>query len=65
MPSHPDRVRRNYHSIVMGNKHNISTDEEIIYVKISRHVLASSMHASEIFQEVIRAIKKGIFDRWN
>lgn len=65
MPSHPDRVRRSYHTIHMGTKKDISTDEEIVYVRISRHMIASSMRAQEIFREVIRAVKNGIFERWN
>lgn len=64
MPSHPDRVRRNYHEIKIGEKRSIIDDEDIIYIKVTKKEIASAMSAREIFNSIVRAIRNGIFERW-
>ena len=48
MPSHPDRVRRNYHNIIIEEYHDLTGYEQTIIVKISRIDIASLMTRNEI-----------------
>lgn len=64
MPSHPDRVRRNYHDIKIGETKDIVKDEDVIYIKVSKQEIATAMSGTEIFHNIVRAIKNGIFLRW-
>lgn len=64
MPAHPDRVRRNYHRILIGETRNLVKDEDVIQIHITKQEIATAMTAREIYFNVMRAIKNSIFERW-
>ena len=64
MPSHPDRVRRSYHEIRVKENTELTTGDNIIQIKITKLELATAMTGTEIYHNVLRAIKNGIFMRW-
>ena len=64
MPSHPDRVRRSYHEIKVNHKQNLVQDEEVITIKVTKAQIATAMSGSEIYHNIVRAIRNGVFARW-
>lgn len=64
MPCHPDRVRRNYHKIVMKEEDEIRTGNRLIMIEVSKLDIATWMTAKEIEHNVWRAIHNGIRLRW-
>lgn len=64
MPSHPDRVRRSYHKIMMNETDDMRTNNKIITIQISKQEMATWMSAREIEHNVIRAIRNGIRLKW-
>ena len=61
MPSHPERVRRNYHKIEIVEFDQIKTDDKVISISISKRDIASAMSAREIEHNVFRIIRQGIY----
>ncbi len=64
MPSHPDRVRRSYHEINIGEYHMPMENEQMIYIRISRMQIASCMSKREIEHNILRSIRLGIFEQY-
>lgn len=64
MPSHPDRVRRNYHDIHIEKYEIPAANEQVIYIKITRRQIASAMTKEEIEYSVLRSIHLGIFEQY-
>ncbi len=60
MPSHPDRVRANYTSIILEEHNDFRTYEQIIQIRISRIEIASALSKREILQKIIMLIKNGV-----
>lgn len=61
MPSHPDRVRRNYHNFHIKEIHNAPYDSLDYVAKISRVDIASCMTQDELRTEIVRQLRKGNF----
>lgn len=61
MPSHPERVRRNYHKITIIENEHLPTNEFQIHISISKREIASWMTKYEVEQAIFRLIKKGIY----
>jgi hypothetical protein len=64
MPCHPDRVRRNYHKIVMNEIEDVITNDIVVTIRVSKREIASAMSAREVEHNVWRAIQNGIRLRW-
>lgn len=60
MPPHPDRVRRNYHNIIISEHEDLTGYEQIITVRISRIEIASLMTKNEMKYMINQKISKCI-----
>lgn len=60
MPSHPDRVRRNYHTIKLRTYDLVERDVHLITIEISRIELASVMSLAEVKRVIYNRIMEGI-----
>lgn len=65
MPSHPDRVRRNYHDIILNTYEIVRTNEQIININITKHEIASIMSKYEMERHILSLIRKGIQEQYN
>lgn len=64
MPSHPDRVRRNYHTIEIIEESPAQYYESNIHIKISKLDIASCMSKREVKVMVFKYIDKGIDNQY-
>jgi hypothetical protein len=64
MPSHPDRVRRNYHDIKIGKVVSYHDFTDTITIKISKLEIATKMHSRDLRDLVIRRIEQGIYEQF-
>lgn len=60
MPSHPDRVRRNYHKITVENHKEDRTNDSVINIRISKVQIATLMSKYEVRREIWRMISEGL-----
>ncbi len=60
MPSHPDRVRRNYHTITLHEGDDPARNEVQILIRIGRDTIATALSRRELERAVWREIQKGI-----
>lgn len=59
MPSHPDRVRRNYHDITIQEYPTYYMETQII-INISRLEIATCMSRIEIERKIFKLVRKGL-----
>ena len=64
MPSHADRVRRNYHNIKICETKDVQNNAHVIQVIITRLDIASKMSVREVEYEVWRLVQKGIIEQY-
>ena len=60
MPSHPERVRRNYHEVLLLTTDAHWSDSWDIMLKISRAEIASTLSARELKRWILRRIEQAI-----
>jgi hypothetical protein len=53
MPSHPDRVRRNYHEIYAIDTHDIQNDQQRINIVITKLEVASWCNLKELRRFIV------------
>lgn len=61
MPCHSDRVRRSYHSIHLSKQMDNRSCEQVIQIRISRLALATPMSKEEVWHNIARSIRNGVF----
>lgn len=64
MPSHQERVRRNYHTIVLREAADPPTGDMLIQIRVTKAEIASCMRTDEIERTVLRAVQRGIRGQW-
>lgn len=57
MPSHPDRVRRNYHDIEIREYHDIPGNIQVVTIRISKADIASTMSQQDLQYLVYKKTK--------
>lgn len=62
MPCHSDRVRRNYHKIILGSNNDHANNEQIISIRITKLQIATKMSKTEVVREIFRSVRNGIFE---
>lgn len=64
MPSHQDRVRRNYHTIQLREWDNPGSYEQRVEISITRMEMASAMTRRDLEQLVLQRIRQGIHEQY-
>lgn len=64
MPSHPERVRRNYHTIKLSVEEEVKTNHQVIQIRISRLEWVTAMSKREIMHNIYRSIRNGIMEKY-
>lgn len=62
MPSHPERVRRNYHEIGVKTWQDEQTNEFVIVTRVRRETLATLLSRREIETAIVRAWRRGVLE---
>lgn len=60
MPSHPDRVRANYHKVILVEMIEPQTDSQLIQLRITKADIASQMSKKELKNAIWNKIMKEI-----
>lgn len=60
MPSHPDRVRRNYHDVGLNIVSDMATAVQRIEIVVRHDEIATAVSARELKDIVVRKIAFGI-----
>ena len=60
MPSHSERVRRNYHDVKLHTADSFRTNELCIVMRFTKKEIASWMHASNAARYVVGKIGREV-----
>jgi hypothetical protein len=62
VPSHSERVRRNYHDVKLHTADSFRTNELCIVMRFTKREIASWMHASEAGRYVVEKIGRQVME---
>jgi hypothetical protein len=64
LPSHPDRVRRNYHDVNLIEYDNICENKQEIKISITKTDIASRMGKWEIVRHIEKLISQAVIKQY-